>query len=112
MCAQMEEAPEAPPSKRLCLCGTNLSSPYEYHIKKHLSGSKHKRLMTSDGTKTLKAFFSSSSSLSPSGSSVAESEQEKELDEDAGSFQDVEDQDDVADSEQKVVVCAESDDNH
>lgn len=33
------------------------------------------------------------------------------LDEDAGSFQDVKDQDDVVNSEQRVVVCTESD-NH
>ena len=34
------------------------------------------------------------------------------LDEDAGSFQDVKDQDDVVDSEQRVVVYTELDDNH
>ena len=80
------EAPEAPPSKRLCPCGTNLSSLSEYHVKKHLLGSKHKRLTASDGMKTLKAFFSSSSSSMPSGSTVAKSEQQKELDKDAGTL--------------------------
>lgn len=96
----MTEAPEAPPSKRLCLNGTNLLSLTEYDVKKHLSGSEHKRLTASDSTKQLKAFFSSSSSSPPTGTAVAESEQEKELDKDAGTFQKVMDQGEVANSKQ------------
>ena len=72
----MAEAPEAPPCKKLCPCGTDRSTPSEYH----LSGSKHKQLMARDGTKMLKAFFSALLSSPPSDSAVAESEQEKELD--------------------------------
>ena len=62
------------------------------------------------GTNSLNAFFASLLSLPAI--TVAISEQEKELDEDAGSFQDVKDQNDVVDSEQRVVVCTELDDNH
>lgn len=40
-CEKIAEASEEPPSKRLCLCGTDLSALSEYHIKKHLLGSKH-----------------------------------------------------------------------
>ena len=70
----MAEAPEAPPCKKWCLCGTDLSMLSEHH----LSGSKHKRLMARDGAKTLKTVFFASLST-PSDSAVAESEQ-KELD--------------------------------
>lgn len=97
---KIAEAPEASPSKRLCPCGTNLMLLTEYHVKKHLSGSKHKRSTASDGTNTLKAFFSTSSLSMPSGSAVAKSKQEKELDKDAGTFQETMDQGEVTDSEQ------------
>ena len=46
----------------------------------HLSGSKHNQLMTRDSTKIFEAFFSVLLSLLPSDSTVAECEQEKELD--------------------------------
>ena len=77
----MAEAPEAPPCKKLCLCGTDLSTLSEYH----LSGSKHKRLMVRDGAKTLKAIFTASLSSLPSDSAVAASEQ-KELDKESRRF--------------------------
>ena len=76
MCVKRAQAPEMPPCKKLCLCGTDLLTFSEYH----LSGSKHKRLTAIDGTKMLNAFSSTSLSLLPSDSAVAESEQEKELD--------------------------------
>ena len=107
-----QKRPEAPPCKKLCPCGTDLLTLSEYHIKQ-LSGSKHKRLTARDGTKTLKAFFSALLSSPPSGRAVAESEQEKELDKDAGTFQEVMDQTEVADNEQSEeddnVVDAQSD---
>lgn len=97
---KIAEVPEASPSKKLRLCGTNLMSLTEYQVKKHLLGSKHKRSTASDGTNTLKAFFSTSSLSKPSGSAVAKSKQKKELDKGAGTFQETMDQGEVTDSEQ------------
>ena len=100
MFAKMAEAPEAPPCKKLCPCSTDLLTLSEYHVKKHLLGSKHKRLTVRNSTKTLKAFLSASLSLPPSGSAVTESEQEKESNKDTGMFHEVMDQTKVADSKQ------------
>ena len=100
MFAKMAEAPEAPPCKKLCPCSTDLLTFSENHIKKHLSGHKHKRLTVRSSTKTLKAIFSASLSPPPSGSAVAESEQEKESNKDTGMFQEVMDQTELADSKQ------------
>ena len=77
----MAEGPEVPPCKKLCLCGTDLSTLSKYH----LSGSKHKRLMARDGAKTLKAVFSASLLSLRSDSAVAKSEQ-KELDKEFRQF--------------------------
>lgn len=48
---------EEPPPKKLCSCGADLSSLSDYHVGKHLTGSKHKKRQTS-GLRTLDAFFS------------------------------------------------------
>ena len=41
----VEEA--TPPTKKLCSCGTDLSSISEYPIGKHLAGLKHLKVYTS-----------------------------------------------------------------
>ena len=61
--------------------------------------------MAKYSTKLLKAFFRVI--VVTACSHCCQNEQDKELDKDAGTFQEVEDQDDVADSKQGEVVCTE-----
>ena len=50
---------DAPAPKRHCSCGADLSTLSEYHINKHLKGSKHKRQVTASGNiRTIDAFLS------------------------------------------------------
>ena len=64
--------------------------------------------MAKNGTKLLKAFLATFSS--PPAVTVAKNKQDKELNKDAGTFQKIEDKDDVTDS--KGGSCVHLNDNH